>query len=63
MFALALGAGRLLFPENQGFEAMLALGADVFKYRHVILGVCQNEYTSFGGFSTNRIEPRHLPKR
>jgi hypothetical protein len=38
MFALALGAGCLLFPENQGLEAMLALGADVFKYRHVILG-------------------------
>jgi hypothetical protein len=35
MFALALGAGCLLVSENQSFEAMLTLGAYVFKYRHV----------------------------
>src|SRR6266567_5007015 len=36
MFALALGTGCLLAPKNQSFELMLAFGANVFKYRHVV---------------------------
>jgi hypothetical protein len=42
MFALALGTGRLLVPENQSFEPMLAFGANVFKYRHVHYSVLSN---------------------
>ena len=35
MLAMAFRTGRFLTPENQGLEPVLALGANVFKNRHV----------------------------
>lgn len=53
MLALALGTGRFLAPENNGLEPVLALGANVFKYRHGLFLSLSSRIYEVWGLLTN----------